>query len=137
MMTKFSSTIETEVAPSQARELLTLGAVDSRTLAALAPERRDVLASEASHRRIARVGPEAVGLLLADETEPEKTLRALYVRPEWRRRGIARRIMQALIDWLPGTDVVRLVLHASDEGRPLYEQMGFVPTNEMRYTGQW
>jgi hypothetical protein len=36
---------------------------------------------------------------------------------------------------VPETDIVRLVLHASDEGRPLYESMGFEPTNEMRYTG--
>jgi hypothetical protein len=26
----------------------------------------------------------------------------------------------------------RVVLHASDQGRPLYERLGFVPTNEMR-----
>jgi len=30
---------------------------------------------------------------------------------------------------------VRLVLHASTEGRALYEQLGFVATNEMRYEG--
>jgi len=28
-----------------------------------------------------------------------------------------------------------LVLHASQDARPLYEKLGFVPTNEMRYTG--
>jgi hypothetical protein len=28
--------------------------------------------------------------------------------------------------------VRRIVLHASDYGRPLYERLGFVPTNEMR-----
>jgi hypothetical protein len=31
----------------------------------------------------------------------------------------------------------RLVLHASDEARTLYEQMGFVPTSEMRYEGRF
>ena len=57
----------------------------------------------------------------------------MYVESEWRRRGVARRIMQHILAWIPGSDVVRLVLHASDEGRPLYQQLGFVPTNEMRY----
>lgn len=32
--------------------------------------------------------------------------------------------------------VSHLVLHASSEGRPLYEALGFVATNEMRYTGE-
>jgi hypothetical protein len=32
--------------------------------------------------------------------------------------------------------VSHLVLHASAEGRPLYEALGFKATNEMRYTGE-
>ena len=30
----------------------------------------------------------------------------------------------------------RLVLHASDQGRALYDQMGFVLNNEMRFHGK-
>jgi GNAT superfamily N-acetyltransferase len=60
----------------------------------------------------------------------------MYVESDARRRGLGRQLMTAILAWLPGTDVVRLVLHASDEGRPLYESIGFVPTNEMRYTGK-
>jgi mycothiol synthase len=93
-MGKLSFTIQIEVAPAEARELLALGAVESRTLAALAPDRRDALAAAAPHRRIARVGPEGVGLLLADDAGQGKTLRALHVRPEWRRRGIARALVE-------------------------------------------
>jgi hypothetical protein len=29
-------------------------------------------------------------------------------------------------------NVGRIVLHASEEGRRLYERLGFVPTNEMQ-----
>jgi GNAT superfamily N-acetyltransferase len=61
----------------------------------------------------------------------------VYVEREFRRRGLARRLMEEILAWLPSTDVVRLVLHASDDGRPLYESLGFVPTTEMRYTGLW
>lgn len=56
----------------------------------------------------------------------------VYVRPEFRRRGIARELARTVIDWCrtQGFDAVHL--HASAEGRPLYEQLGFQPTNEMR-----
>ena len=43
--------------------------------------------------------------------------------------------MDEILGWAPGAGIVRLVLHASADGRPLYEALGFVPTNEMRYTG--
>ena len=57
----------------------------------------------------------------------------VYVEADFRRRGLARRLMEELLDWVRGSDVVSLVLHASDDGRTLYESMGFVPTTEMRY----
>jgi GNAT superfamily N-acetyltransferase len=59
----------------------------------------------------------------------------VYVEHDYRRRGVARRLMETIMSWTARTDIVRLVLHASDEGRPLYERMGFKPTNEMRYVG--
>ena len=60
----------------------------------------------------------------------------VYVERSHRRQGIARRLMEAIVAWAPTGGVARIVLHASDEGRPLYDSMGFVPTNEMRYTGE-
>jgi GNAT superfamily N-acetyltransferase len=59
----------------------------------------------------------------------------MYVEPDFRRRGLARRLMEEILSWVAGTDVVRLVLHASDDGRHLYRSMGFAGTNEMVYTG--
>lgn len=56
----------------------------------------------------------------------------VYVEPDQRRRGFARRIMQALIDLGKARGFRTLALHASDDGRPLYEQLGFAPTREMR-----
>lgn len=32
--------------------------------------------------------------------------------------------------------IARLVLHASPDGRALYERLSFEPTNDMRYTGE-
>lgn len=59
----------------------------------------------------------------------------VYTEASWRRRGVARLLMTTIIEWARAHGIVNLVLGASDEGRPLYEQMGFVPTREMRFTG--
>ena len=59
----------------------------------------------------------------------------VYVVPEWRRRGLARYLMETVLEWARVAHMARVVLHASGDGRPLYESMGFVPTGELRYTG--
>jgi GNAT superfamily N-acetyltransferase len=59
-------------------------------------------------------------------------LHSVYTVPEHRRRGVARRIVEAAIDFCRAQGVKRLMLHASQAGRPLYESMGFTATNEMR-----
>jgi GNAT superfamily N-acetyltransferase len=48
------------------------------------------------------------------------------------RRGIARRIMQAMLQWLAEQGIQRVTLHATDVGRSLYEALGFEESNEMR-----
>ena len=40
--------------------------------------------------------------------------------------------MQRAIDWSRKQGLDRLILHASDEGRLLYEKLGFLQSNEMR-----
>jgi GNAT superfamily N-acetyltransferase len=56
----------------------------------------------------------------------------VYSEPGYRRCGLARRLMQAAIDWARGEGFRILSLHASGAGRPLYQSLGFEPTNEMR-----
>jgi len=55
----------------------------------------------------------------------------VYVTPQWRRRGIARTLTQAAVDWAKesGCEVVRL--RTSRMGRPVYETLGFKPSDEM------
>jgi ribosomal protein S18 acetylase RimI-like enzyme len=53
--------------------------------------------------------------------------------PAYRRRGLARRMMRTILVWLQDRGIEKITLHASDMGRPLYEQVGFVDSNEMRY----
>lgn len=57
----------------------------------------------------------------------------VYVDEGHRRRGIARRLMETLIAWAPGAGIARLVLHTSDDGRSLYEALGFRESNEMLF----
>lgn len=57
----------------------------------------------------------------------------VFTEPEWRRRGVAKFLMNEIIAWARRERLDRLVLHASDDGRALYEQLGFVLNNEMRF----
>jgi len=60
------------------------------------------------------------------------TILNVYVDPEFRRRGIARRLMRTMIDWCRQQKFAAVYLHASKDGRHLYESLGFEPTNEMK-----
>jgi GNAT superfamily N-acetyltransferase len=56
----------------------------------------------------------------------------MFTEPEHRRRGLARRLMKTILAWCRDAGMEFIYLHASDFGRPLYETLGFKPTNEMR-----
>jgi GNAT superfamily N-acetyltransferase len=56
----------------------------------------------------------------------------VYTVEKFRRRGLARQLMEAAIQWCRENGVDIVILHASPEGRALYESMGFAPSNEMR-----
>ena len=66
---------------------------------------------------------------------PQGLILNVYTEPAWRRRGIAALLMQRVLDWAAANGVKSLALHASNDGRRLYEKLGFTPTNEMRYVG--
>jgi GNAT superfamily N-acetyltransferase len=53
-------------------------------------------------------------------------------RKRERRRGVARQLMLTMIDWCRTQGFVQVDLHASKQGKPLYESLGFQPTTEMR-----
>jgi len=56
----------------------------------------------------------------------------LVTDPGYRRQGIARRLMQTILDWLVEQGVTQMALHATQVGYPLYQELGFVESNEMR-----
>lgn len=47
--------------------------------------------------------------------------------PDWRRQGLARLVVTALVERLDALGVTKSDLHASEEGRSLYESLGFKP----------
>jgi GNAT superfamily N-acetyltransferase len=63
---------------------------------------------------------------------PRGNILNVYTEVEFRRRGLAGELMKAAMQWCRSNGVDVVVLHASPDGRRLYESMGFVGTNEMR-----
>jgi GNAT superfamily N-acetyltransferase len=63
------------------------------------------------------------------------TIVNVFTEPQWRRRGIAGLLTKEIITWSKNEQIDRLVLHASDDGRSIYERLGFTESNEMRFVG--
>jgi GNAT superfamily N-acetyltransferase len=59
----------------------------------------------------------------------------VFTEPQWRQRGIAGLLIKEIITWSKDEHLDRLLLHASDEGRSVYERLGFIAGNEMRFVG--
>jgi GNAT superfamily N-acetyltransferase len=63
--------------------------------------------------------------------QPRGWVNSVFVVSELRRRGIARELMRAGIEWLRRRGCVMARLRTSDDGVRLYEELGFVPGREM------
>jgi GNAT superfamily N-acetyltransferase len=55
----------------------------------------------------------------------------VYTYPVYRRQGWARRLVEQAVDWCRAEGIGSVTLHYSEEGRSLYETMGFTRHNEM------
>ena len=58
----------------------------------------------------------------------------VYTRPDSRRMGLARALMERLVEEARAAGVRRIWLRASDDGRPLYEAMDFRAGNYLQLT---
>lgn len=56
------------------------------------------------------------------------SLHSMYTEPQYRQRGLARRVVQAAIDCCRSEGIGHIMLGASDAGKPLYESIGFQPS---------
>lgn len=60
----------------------------------------------------------------------------IYVKKDYRRRGIGTRIVQHLIGKAKELKVNKIYLETSDDARLMYEKMGFIDMNNyMQYNG--
>lgn len=50
----------------------------------------------------------------------------IYTVPEWRGRGVATALVNAIVAFVKTTDVRRVWLHASRFGKGIYEKVGFI-----------
>ncbi len=53
----------------------------------------------------------------------------MYTKPEYRRKGIAIKILDILVKESNNKGITAISLEATDMGRPLYEKYGFVKMN--------
>jgi GNAT superfamily N-acetyltransferase len=86
-------------------------------------------------------GTKPVGMTIVSLLENYRTaifgvrfayVNSVYVYPPYRRRGIARRLMEMALAWAREHECTQVRLRASDDGRPLYEQLGFRASTEMQ-----
>ena len=81
------------------------------------------------------------GLLILDwpphviDPQPFRSyLLNVYTHPAHRGHGLARQLTEEAVAETRRRGIRIMSLHASEFGRPIYERLGFVPTNEMRLT---
>ena len=52
-------------------------------------------------------------------------LKNVYVKKDFRRKGLAKKMLELLIEEAKSRKVTEISLDATEKGRPLYESMGF------------
>ncbi|WP_218017119.1 GNAT family N-acetyltransferase, partial [Sphingobium herbicidovorans] len=83
-----------------------------------------------------------VGMMVLDwpphPSHPDQGARGyvlnMYVEPTYRRRGLGKRLMDLCRLEAERRGLTYTVLHATQQGRGLYEQLGWRPTTEMSLT---
>jgi GNAT superfamily N-acetyltransferase len=84
------------------------------------------------------------GVLVSDLWPTPRTMRAgrlalvasVYTESDHRRQGLAKRLMETILAWCADNAIDVVTLAASPEGRPLYEQLGFIADSRaMRLCG--
>lgn len=69
-----------------------------------------------------------------DQSEHRGYIYNVYTQPDYRQRGLARKLVKIVIKHCRENKIKIVALHASEQGRKLYESLGFKQTNEMRLT---
>ncbi len=54
----------------------------------------------------------------------------VYTIPAWRGQGIATALLKEIISFVKASEAKRLWLHATEDGKRIYEKLGFVSTTK-------
>lgn len=68
---------------------------------------------------------------MLDPAQDTGRIRAFFIHPDWARRGIGRRIIQACEDTTRAEGFTRMDLVATLPGEPLYAAMGYEVTRRL------
>ncbi len=71
-------------------------------------------------------------LILEEEYRKYGYIWGVYVEPPHRRKGIAKQLTNATIEHLKSINCTKAILNASPAGKPVYESLGFSPSNTMQ-----
>jgi ribosomal protein S18 acetylase RimI-like enzyme len=80
---------------------------------------------------VAVAGGHWVGMARGRLEPPIAHLIAVYVTPDWRRRGVGEAVSRAVVAWAAERGATAVLLSVSDwnqGARRVYESIGFVPT---------
>ncbi len=59
-----------------------------------------------------------------------RSVKNIYTVPSWRGKGVAMALLREIISYVKKTDARRIWLHATEDGKRLYEKVGFVSTTD-------
>jgi GNAT superfamily N-acetyltransferase len=110
----------------------------NRMIEALEPYLRSAIPEDRWHSWIAEPGGCASVEIVRwvpgrqDPTPRRAWIHSLYVEPAFRRHGIGRQLTATITAWCREQGFEWVYLHASEQGRPLYESLGFLSSSEMR-----
>ncbi len=71
-------------------------------------------------------------LILEEEYRKYGYIWGVYVEPSYRRKGIAKQLTNATVEHLKSINCTKAILNASPAGKPVYENLGFSPSNAMQ-----
>jgi ribosomal protein S18 acetylase RimI-like enzyme len=99
------------------------------------PRRKFIVAQSGAGERLGVAGGNLVTLGGAFAPKEMLHISVVYVAPQFRRAGIARMLVTALLDWGRASGAVECDLHVLNRNpaRELYEQLGFA-TAELKMT---
>lgn len=54
----------------------------------------------------------------------------IYTLPQWRKKGIGKQVFHHILEAAKTRNYKRVLLHATEDGRPVYEKFGFRATSD-------